>query len=101
MIQIAASPTSRSLEKLNENQKVRLSCHVHMLCGVDDGHTGDITSTFYETEVEDFGRLDNACAAFALHKTVWSVNIPFDQPILQCIHISVPPSFVSSSLACY
>ena len=56
---------------------------------VDDGETNKITSTFYTHMVDESGRLDHTStwAAFALSKTMESVNIPFDQRILY-IHLS-------------
>jgi CHAT domain-containing protein len=53
---------------------------------VDDGETNKITSTFYMHMVDESGRLDHTRAAFALNKTMKSVNIPFDQRILY-IHL--------------
>jgi CHAT domain-containing protein/tetratricopeptide (TPR) repeat protein len=53
---------------------------------VDDGETNKITSTFYSHMVDESGRLDHTRAAFALNKTMKSVNIPFDQRILY-IHL--------------
>jgi CHAT domain-containing protein/tetratricopeptide (TPR) repeat protein len=53
---------------------------------VDDGETNKITSTFYRHMVDESGRLDHTRAAFALNKTMKSVNIPFDQRILY-IHL--------------
>ena len=53
---------------------------------VDDGETGKITSTFYKHMVDESGRLDHTRAAFALNKTMKTVNIPFDQRILY-IHL--------------
>jgi CHAT domain-containing protein len=53
---------------------------------VDDGETNKITSTFYKHMVDESGRLDHTRAAFALNKTMKSVNIPFDQRILY-IHL--------------
>jgi CHAT domain-containing protein/tetratricopeptide (TPR) repeat protein len=53
---------------------------------VDDGETNKITSTFYRHVVDESGRLDHTRAAFALNKTMKSVNIPFDQRILY-IHL--------------
>jgi len=50
--------------------------------GVDDGETHKITSTFYKYMVDESGRLDHTRAAFALNKTMKSVNVPFDQQIL-------------------
>jgi CHAT domain-containing protein/tetratricopeptide (TPR) repeat protein len=49
---------------------------------VDDGETNKITSTFYRHMVDESGRLDHTRAAFALNKTMKSVNIPFDQRLL-------------------
>ena len=53
---------------------------------VDDGETNKITSTFYEHMVDESGRLDHTRAAFALNKTMRSVDIPLDQRILY-IHL--------------
>ena len=53
---------------------------------VDDGETNKITSTFYRHMQDESGRLDHTRAAFALNKTMKSVNIPFDQRILY-IHL--------------
>ena len=56
---------------------------------VDDAHTDEITSRFYENMVDESGRLDHGRAALALHKTmrrVRSSDVPFDQWILY-IHI--------------
>ena len=53
---------------------------------VDDGETDKITSTFYKHMVDESGRLDHTRAAFALNKTMLSVDIPFDQRILY-IHL--------------
>ncbi|KAI9569320.1 hypothetical protein HD554DRAFT_2038263 [Boletus coccyginus] len=53
---------------------------------VDDGETNKITSIFYKYMVDESGRLDHTCAAFALNKTMKSVNVPFDQRILY-IHL--------------
>ncbi|KAN0084272.1 CHAT domain containing protein [Tylopilus felleus] len=55
---------------------------------VDDGETNKITSTFYKHMVDESGRLDYTRAAFALNKTMRSVDIPFDQRIFY-IHIGV------------
>ncbi|KAH0825948.1 TPR-like protein, partial [Lanmaoa asiatica] len=49
---------------------------------VDDGQTNKITSMFYDHMVDKSGRLDHTRAAFALHKTMKKVDIPFDQRIL-------------------
>ena len=53
---------------------------------VDDGATKKITPTFYKHMVDESGRLDHTRAAFALNKTMKSVNIPFDQQVLY-IHL--------------
>jgi CHAT domain-containing protein/tetratricopeptide (TPR) repeat protein len=53
---------------------------------VDDGATNKITSTFYKHVVDESGRLDHTRAAFALNKTMKSVDIPFDQRVLY-IHL--------------
>ena len=53
---------------------------------VDDGDTTKITSTFYKHMMEESGRLDHTRAAFALNKTMKSVDIPLDQRILY-IHL--------------
>ena len=53
---------------------------------VDDGETKKITSTFYKHMVDESGRLDHTRAAFALNKTMNTVDIPFDQRILY-IHL--------------
>ncbi|KAI9570923.1 hypothetical protein HD554DRAFT_2327256 [Boletus coccyginus] len=49
---------------------------------VNDGETNKITSTFYKHMVDESGRLDHTRAAFALNKTMESVDVPFDQRIL-------------------
>ena len=53
---------------------------------VDDGETNKITSMFYKHMVDESGRLDHIRAAFALNKTMKSVNVPLDQRILY-IHL--------------
>jgi CHAT domain-containing protein/tetratricopeptide (TPR) repeat protein len=53
---------------------------------VDDSETNKITSTFYKYMVDEFGRLDYTRAAFALNKTMRSVDVPLDQRILY-IHL--------------
>ena len=53
---------------------------------VNDEHTNKVTSTFYGHVVDESGRLDHTRAAFALWKTMKSVNIPLDQRILY-IHL--------------
>ncbi|KAF8121640.1 CHAT domain-containing protein [Boletus edulis] len=53
---------------------------------VDDAATDKITSTFYKHMVNEPGCLDYTRAAFALHKTMRSVNVPLDQRILY-IHL--------------
>jgi CHAT domain-containing protein len=53
---------------------------------VDDGETKKITSTFYKHMVDEDGRLDYTRAAFALNKTMRSVDVPLDQRILY-IHL--------------
>ena len=53
---------------------------------VDDAEANEITSVFYEHMVDESGHLDHTRAAFALQKTMRSVNIPLDQRILY-IHI--------------
>ena len=53
---------------------------------VDDGEANKITSTFYRYMVDESGRLDHTRAAFALNKTMKSVDVPFDQRILY-IHL--------------
>jgi CHAT domain-containing protein len=56
---------------------------------VDDGHTNEITSRFYEYMLDESGRLDHTRAALALHRTMNSLRlskIPLDQRILY-IHI--------------
>ncbi|KAF8436258.1 CHAT domain-containing protein [Boletus edulis BED1] len=53
---------------------------------VDDAETNKITSTFYKHMVDKSGCLDYTRAAFALHKTMRSVNVPLDQRILY-IHL--------------
>jgi CHAT domain-containing protein/tetratricopeptide (TPR) repeat protein len=53
---------------------------------VDDGETNKITSTFYKHMVDESGRLDYTRAAFALNKTMRSVDVPLDQRILY-IHL--------------
>jgi hypothetical protein len=41
---------------------------------VDDGATNKITSTFYKHMVDESGRLDHTCAAFAPNKTMRSTG---------------------------
>ena len=56
---------------------------------VDDGHTNEITSKFYQYMLDESGRLDHTRAALALHRTMNSLRlskIPLDQRILY-IHI--------------
>ena len=53
---------------------------------VDDGVTNKITSTFYRYMVDESGRLDHTRAAYALNKTMRTLDIPFDQRILY-IHL--------------
>jgi CHAT domain-containing protein len=53
---------------------------------VDDGETNKITPTFYKHMVDERGRLDHTRAAFALNKTMRSVQVPLDQRILY-IHL--------------
>ena len=56
---------------------------------VDDGHTIEITSKFYEYMLDESGGLDHTRAALALHRTMNSLRlskIPLDQRILY-IHI--------------
>ena len=56
---------------------------------VDDGHTNEITSKFYQHMLDESGRLDHTRAALALHRTMNSLRlskIPLDQRILY-IHI--------------
>jgi CHAT domain-containing protein len=53
---------------------------------VDDGAASKITSTFYKHMMDESGRLDHTRAAFALNKTMKSVDIPFDQRVLY-IHL--------------
>jgi CHAT domain-containing protein/tetratricopeptide (TPR) repeat protein len=56
---------------------------------VDDEHTNEITSKFYQYMVDESGRLDHTRAALALHRTMNSLRlskIPVDQRILY-IHI--------------
>jgi len=53
---------------------------------VDDGETNKITSTFYRYMVDESGHLDHTRAAFALNKTMKSVDVPWDQRILY-IHL--------------
>jgi len=55
---------------------------------VDDGETNKIVPTFYKHMVNDSGRLDYTRAAFALNKTMKSVDIPLDQRVLY-IHLGV------------
>ncbi|KAH0827381.1 hypothetical protein J3R83DRAFT_4034 [Lanmaoa asiatica] len=50
---------------------------------VDDRHTNEITSMFYDHMVDECGCLDHTRAAFALNRTMKKVvDIPFDQRIL-------------------
>jgi CHAT domain-containing protein/tetratricopeptide (TPR) repeat protein len=56
---------------------------------VDDGHTHEITSRFYQYMLDESGCLDHTRAALALHRTMNSLRlseIPLDQRILY-IHI--------------
>ena len=53
---------------------------------VDDGETNKVTSMFYKHMVNECGRLDHTRAAFALNKTMKSVNIPFNQRVIY-IHL--------------
>ena len=54
---------------------------------VDDAETNKITSVFYKYMVDrESGRLDHTRAAYALWRTMRSVNVPLDQRILY-IHI--------------
>jgi CHAT domain-containing protein/tetratricopeptide (TPR) repeat protein len=53
---------------------------------VDDSETKKITSTFYKHIVDESGRLDHTRAAFALNKTMRSVDVPLDQRVLY-IHL--------------
>jgi CHAT domain-containing protein len=53
---------------------------------VDDSETNKITSTFYKHMVDESGRLDYTRAAFALNRTMRSVDVPLDQRILY-IHL--------------
>jgi CHAT domain-containing protein len=53
---------------------------------VDDSETNKITSTFYKYMVDESGRLDYTRAAFALNRTMRSVDVPLDQRILY-IHL--------------
>ena len=54
---------------------------------VDDGHANEVTSAFYTHVVDASDGLDHMRAAFALRKTMRSVNIPVGQRILY-IHTS-------------
>ena len=53
---------------------------------VDDAETNKITSVFYKHMVDESGRLDHTRAAYALRKTMRTVNVPLDQCILY-IHL--------------
>ena len=53
---------------------------------VDDTETNKTTSIFYKHMVGGSGCLDHTRAALALHKTMRSVDVPFDQRVLY-IHI--------------
>ena len=55
---------------------------------VDDAETNKITSVFYKHMVNESGHLDHTRAAFALWKTMQSVDVPLDQRILY-VHIGV------------
>ena len=61
---------------------------IGMMWAVSDSATIEIASTFYKHMVDESGRLDHTRAAFALNKTMKSVdlNIPFNQRIVY-IHI--------------
>lgn len=63
------------------------SCHRDDM-GMDDGHTDEIASMFYKHMVQAVksGQLDYTRAAFALHETMKSGDMPFDQRILY-IHL--------------
>ena len=56
------------------------------MSAVDDSQTNKVISTFYDTMIDDSGRLDYTRAARALRMTMKKVNIPMDQRILY-IHI--------------
>ena len=49
---------------------------------VDDAETNKIMSVFYTHMVDELGRLDHTRAAYALRKTMRTVNVPLDQRIL-------------------
>ena len=53
---------------------------------VDDSHTNQVISMFYELMIDDKGRLDYTRAARALRMTMKKVDIPMDQRILY-IHL--------------
>ena len=53
---------------------------------VNDEHAKEVTSVFYKHLVDVSGGLDHMRAAFALRKTMRSVNIPVSQRILD-IHL--------------
>ena len=53
---------------------------------VDDAETNKITSKFYQHMTDESGCLDHTRAAFALRKTMRSVDVPLDQRILY-IHL--------------
>ena len=55
---------------------------------VDDAETNKITSVFYKYMVNQSGCLDHTRGAFALWKTMRSVNVPLDQRILY-VHLGV------------
>ena len=67
-------------------QFVEFRSVIGTMWAVDDSETNTITSTFYKHMVDESGRLDHTRAAFALNKTMRSVNIPSDQRILY-IHL--------------
>ena len=53
---------------------------------VDDAETNKITLVFYAHMVDELGRLDYTRAAYALRKTMRTVDVPLDQRILY-IHL--------------
>ncbi|KAI9455530.1 TPR-like protein [Boletus coccyginus] len=67
-------------------QFARFRSVIGMMWEVDGSETNEIVSTFYKHMVDESGRLDHTRAAFALNKTMKSVDVPLDQQILY-IHL--------------
>ena len=61
---------------------------------VDDAETNKITSVFYTHMVDESGRLDHTCAAYALRKTMRTVDVPLDHAFyISILVLSFIPSF--------